>query len=75
MARISTFRALYDSDCAAMISSVCDGDIVEGDDAGYVDDEVACGACVEAAQQANEDVVAQSGTTDFSALLQRSEEE
>lgn len=39
-----TFTAAYDGECAE-----CYGAIFEGDEIGYVDDEVCCAACCEAA--------------------------
>ncbi len=40
------FTARYDSECAG-----CGEDIVEGDWAGYVDDEVCCYGCWQADQE------------------------
>jgi formylmethanofuran dehydrogenase subunit E len=42
--RGARFTARYDSDC-----NDCGGMILEGDDAGWVDDEVVCSSCYDAA--------------------------
>lgn len=50
------FRASYDSDCASMIAGRdCNGEIMEGDEIAYVDDEIACEACREHAQGIRDD--------------------
>jgi hypothetical protein len=51
---ITPFRASFDSDCSVMISPSCDGRIYEGDSAAYVDDDVACEACLDHAREQNE---------------------
>lgn len=51
-----SFRASYDSDCASMIAGrECNGSIEEGDEIAYVDDEIACEACREHAQEIRDD--------------------
>lgn len=40
MTRVNRFEARYDSDCKC-----CGEMIYEGDEAGYVDDEVCCQTC------------------------------
>jgi len=42
----ATFIARYDSECAD-----CGGTIFEGDSAGYVDDDVCCEGCCDAAAE------------------------
>jgi len=36
---------MFDGECAS-----CGGEVEEGDEAGYVDDEVVCGQCRDAAE-------------------------
>jgi hypothetical protein len=54
---ISRFRAAYESSCDAEISPTCSGDILEGDEAGYVNGDLACEDCVTHAAEQNEDSV------------------
>lgn len=50
------FRASFDSDCASMIAGKnCNGEIFEGDEIAYVDDEIACETCREHAQEIRDD--------------------
>ena len=54
--RINRFRASFDSECVSMIAGrQCDGDISEGDEIGYVDDEIACESCCDHAQEIRDD--------------------
>jgi len=46
----ASFTARFDSECAD-----CGGLILEGDPAGYVDDEVCCEECWEADQEEPDD--------------------
>jgi hypothetical protein len=52
---ITPFRASFDSDCLPMLAPECTGMIEEGEDASYVDDEAACGACTQWAREQSED--------------------
>lgn len=45
MSEVNKFTARFPSECAR-----CPNEIEEGDEAGYIDDEVCCGDCVQAAE-------------------------
>ncbi len=45
--KISHFTAQFQSDCEAEISPHCDGSIHEGDEAGYIDNDLACQECMQ----------------------------
>jgi len=50
-----TFEAQFNSDCNAMIAPRCEGEIREGDQMTYVDDEAACEACAKFAREKNDE--------------------
>jgi hypothetical protein len=51
-----SFSSVRDQDCASGYSGkLCDVEILEGDEAAFVDDEIACQACFTAAQETRDD--------------------
>ena len=56
MANIAKFIAAFDSECAK-----CFGDISEGDNAGYLDDEVCCEDCCDEIEAEEQDEINESG--------------
>jgi hypothetical protein len=51
-----SFASIRDQDCASgYAGGSCDGEIYEGDEAAFVDDDIACQACFTAAQETRDD--------------------
>lgn len=51
-----SFRSVRDQECMSGYAGAgCDGEIFEGDEAAFVDNEIACAPCFEAAQETRDD--------------------
>lgn len=49
------FPKPFDSECEARLTSICEGEVLQGEQVAFVDDELACRACLDFAREQNND--------------------